>query len=63
MKAIDEGTEFSVVVRDDEMQQRKLPCERMRFRFSKADGRLLDVEPAQTLERIRGELSPLVIDA
>jgi hypothetical protein len=63
MRAIDEGITFSVVVTGDEMQERKLPSKPLRFRFSKANGQLVEVDPTQPPERIRGELSKLVFDA
>ena len=63
MKAIDEGIEFSVDVSGDDMRERNLSSNPLTFRFSKADGKLVGVKPFQPVERIRDELSQVVIDA
>jgi hypothetical protein len=51
------------VVTADEMRAYKFPAKPLRLRFSKSDGRLVELDPPQPQDRIRGELSGLVIDA
>src|SRR4051812_13318653 len=63
MRPRDEGVEFSVYVTAEELQARQVTGEELTIRFSKVDGRVVEILPAKPGESVKGGLAGLIADA